>query len=204
MNWITPNTTLEGETVILLPLTETYFAALDKLGEEKKIWEFIPSDMSSSEKRLAVFLKALQMREEQTHYPFVIMHKQKNEIIGSTRLLDIFPQHRKLEIGWTWLHPDYWATSINFECKLLLLTFCFEELKACRVQLRTDENNIRSRKAIEKIGAQYEGILRHDLIRENGTHRNSAYFSIIDSEWIEKKQRLEEKLKRKCHEQSNR
>lgn len=203
MNWIAPNTTLEGETVMLLPLTEVYFDALDKLGEEKRIWEFIPSDMSSSEKRLAVFAKAIKFREEQMHYPFVVIHKQKNEVIGCTRLMEIFPRHKKLEIGWTWLHPDYWATSVNFECKLLLLTFCFEKLKAVRVQLKTDEFNKRSQKAIGKIGAKYEGILRHDMIRENGTIRNSACFSIIDTEWPETKLRLQENVKLKLNEQRN-
>lgn len=203
MNWIDENTILKSETVILLPLTEAYFGALDKLAEDKRIWEFILADMSTSEKRMEVFAKALIEREQQTQYPFVIMHKQRNEVVGCTRLMEIFPKHKKLEIGWTWMHPDYWATSINFECKLLLLTFCFEELKAIRVQLKTDENNKRSRKAIEKIGAQYEGILRHELIRDNGTIRNSAYFSIIDTEWPETKQRLEEKVKIKLNEPSH-
>ena len=101
------------------------------------------------------------------------------------------------------MHPDYWATAINYECKLLLLTFCFEKLQAVRVQLKTDEHNWRSRKAIEKIGARYEGILRHDMIRENGTIRNSAYFSIIDSEWPETKQQLQHKLTLKRDEQNN-
>ena len=122
--------------------------------------------------------------------PFVIIHKQDGKIIGSTRLMHIDPPHRKLEIGWTWLHPDYWATAVNLECKLLLLSFCFETLQAVRVQLRTDERNIRSRKAIAKIGGKYEGILRHDLIRDNGTFRNSAYFSLIHTEWSDAKTNL--------------
>ena len=97
--------------------------------------------------------------------------------------MNIEPVHKKLEIGWTWLHPEYWASEINLECKLLLMTFCFEEWNAVRVQLKTDENNIRSRKAIEKIGGQFEGVLRNDMIRDNGTNRNSVYFSILDTEW---------------------
>ena len=97
--------------------------------------------------------------------------------------MDIQPTHKKLEIGWTWLHPDYWTTKLNLECKYLLLTYCLEQIEAFRVQLKTDENNIRSRKAIVKIGGQFEGIIRNDMIRDNGTKRNSAYFSIIDSDW---------------------
>ena len=117
--------------------------------------------------------------------------------------MDIFPKHKKLEIGSTWLHPGYWATEINLECKLLLLTYCFEELKAVRVQLKTDENNIRSRKAIEKIGGQFEGVLRNEIIRDNGTKRNSAIYSIIDEEWTAKKERLIELFTKKMAQRRN-
>jgi RimJ/RimL family protein N-acetyltransferase len=105
--------------------------------------------------------------------------------------MDIQHKHKKLEIGTTWLHPDHWGTVINFECKLLLLTYAFETLRALRVQFKTDENNIRSRKAIEKVGGRFEGILRNDMLRDNGTRRNSAYFSIIEEEWSGVKKMLE-------------
>lgn len=183
MSWIPLNTILKGAFVELLPLEEKHFAALELLARDKRIWEFIPADMSNTAKCMKSFQNAILEREAGTQYPFVIVQQSSQKIIGSTRLMNIVPEHKKIEIGWTWLQPDYWATAVNPECKLLLLTFCFEELKAIRVQLKTDENNIRSRKAIMNIGAQYEGILRNDWIRENGTIRNSAYFSIIDSEW---------------------
>ncbi len=183
MNWIKRNTILKGELIELIPLEENHFEDLEFLAREKSIWEFIPADMSNSNKCFGVFSSAIIEREKGTQFPFVIFDKQKMKIIGSTRLMEIYPVHKKLEIGWTWLHPDYWSTPVNLECKLLLLTFCFEELKVIRVQLKTDENNIRSQKAIQKIGAQYEGILRNDMLRENGTKRNSAYYSIIDSDW---------------------
>ncbi len=114
--------------------------------------------------------------------------------MGSTRFLDIQPQHKKLEIGFTWLHPNYWGTKLNLECKLLLLTYCFEKLGAARVQLKTDQQNLRSRKAIEKIGGKFEGILRQDILRDNGTYRSSAYFSILDYEWPQCRIRLSELL----------
>jgi len=201
MNWIKENTTLHGETVDLLPMAESHFGALIELAKEKRIWEFIPIDMSTEEKCKAIFLKGFEERTAGTQFPFVIFHKKENKIIGSTRLMNIVLLHKGLEIGWTWLHPDYWATEVNLECKLLLLNFSFENLKAIRVQLKTDENNIRSRKAIEKIGAQYEGILRQDFIRDNGSFRNSAYFSILDKEWNEKKVKLTAlyKAKKKTH-----
>ena len=149
-------------------------------------------NMSDAANCLRHFNKALDDRQAGKQFPFVIIHKETSKIIGSTRLKDIRPEHRGIEIGWTWLHPDYWATGINEECKLLLLTFCFEDLKAIRVQLKTDENNLRSRKAIQKIGGTFEGILRQDLIRENGTIRTTAYFSLLDHEWPEKKINLKQ------------
>ncbi len=190
MNWIQPNTTLIGEMVELYPMEERHFAQLEILAQEKRIWEFIPADMNSKDKCMKAFNNALMEREKGTQFPFVIFYEPHQKIIGSTRLMNIEVPHKKLEIGWTWLHPSYWATAVNPECKLMLLTFCFEELKAIRVQLKTDENNIRSRKAIQKIGAQYEGILRQDYIRDNGTIRNTAYFSVLDHEWEGVKQNL--------------
>ncbi|MEP7196092.1 MAG: GNAT family protein [Saprospiraceae bacterium] len=197
MNWINPNTILEGELVKLMPLNKTHFEELSILAEENKIWEFIPIDMSSKTKRYQVFENAIIEKEKGTQLPFVIFHKQENKIIGSTRLMNIEWQHKKLEIGFTWLQPHYWATTVNLECKLLLLSFCFEELKTIRVWLKTDENNIRSHKAILKIGAKFEGVLRHDWIRDNGTIRNSAYFSIINNEWATAKENLLTLLKNK-------
>ena len=189
-NWISYPTTLTGQTVDLLSLNENHFEELITLAKDKRIWEFYPFDGSDTNTFKNILSSAIIERENGNQFPFVIFHKEKNKIIGSTRFLDIQLKHKKLEIGSTWLHPDYWATVINPECKLLLLSYCFEVLQAVRVQLKTDENNMRSRKAIEKIGGQFEGILRNDMIRDNNTKRNSAYFSIIDDEWKDKKARL--------------
>lgn len=203
MSWIHSNTILIGVQVALIPLAKEHFDELDLLARERKIWEFIPTDMSTHEKRYQVFSNAIIERVKGTQFPFVIYHQKDNKIIGSTRLMNIEPQHRKLEIGWTWLHPAYWSTAVNLECKLLLVKFCFEELKAIRVQLKTDENNIRSQKAIRKIGAQFEGVLRNDWIRDNGTIRNSVYFSIIDSEWENVNSNLVSLLNEKLNEPNN-
>lgn len=192
-SWIQHPVTLTGEIVTLLPLEQTHFKALETLARDKRIWQFYPIDGTNTEKIGSAFSEALTERANGNQLPFVIFHKSANKLIGSTRFLDIKPAHRKLEIGWTWLHPDYWATAVNLECKLLLLTYCFEQLKTVRVQLKTDENNLRSRKAIEKIGGHFEGILRNDMIRDNATRRHSAYYSIIEEEWQNKKQQLTER-----------
>ena len=192
ISWISYPTNLMGETVDLLSLEKKHFAELETLAKDKRIWEFYTYDGSDPDIFLDIFTSAIIEREKGNQFPFVIFHKRENKIIGSTRFLDIQPKHKKLEIGSTWLHPDYWATEVNPECKLLLLQHCFENLKAVRVQLKTDENNLRSRKAIEKIGGQFEGILRNDMIRDNNTKRNSAYYSIIDEEWDATKLKLVE------------
>lgn len=197
MHWIKSSASLEGTFIKLIPLEEKHFDELEILAKDKRIWEFIPFDMSNAEKCYHVFSNALVEREKGTQFPFVILHKKEMKIIGSTRFMNMEPKHKKLEIGWTWLHPDYWATAVNLECKLLLLTFCFETLNAIRVQLKTDENNLRSQKAIEKIGARWEGLLRNDWIRHNGTIRNSVYYSIIDTEWENAKENLNKLLQYK-------
>ncbi|WPR70308.1 GNAT family protein [Flavobacterium sp. NG2] len=188
-NWIEHPLTLESDNYCLLPLEMEHFKDLLEISKDKRIWEFYIVDGSNSEKLLQSWNTATIERKEGNQYPFVIKTKKDNKIIGSTHFLNIQPEHKKLEIGWTWIHPNYWNTNANKECKKLLLTYCFETLKANRVQLQTDENNIRSRKAIEKIGGKFEGILRNDLIRDNDTIRSSAYYSIISTDWaILKKQ----------------
>lgn len=191
-SWINYPTILQGQTVNLIPLEEMHFPVLEQLAKEERIWQFYPFDGTDSSRILSVLTTALAERNVETRFPFVIVHKAENKIIGSTSLLDLQPKNLKLEIGSTWLHPDYWATPVNLECKLLLLTHCFEKLNTVRVQLKTDENNVRSRKAIEKIGGQLEGIFRNDMLRDNNTRRNSAYYSIIQEEWPEKKIKLAE------------
>jgi len=189
-NWIDHPLNLEGEIVNLLSLEEEHILELEKLAKDKRIWEHYTLDGSNSERFIMAFEEGIAERKKGTEFPFVIYHKLENKIIGSTRFLDIQRKHLKLEIGWTWLHPDYWGTAVNLECKLLLLTFCFETLKTTRIKLKTDERNMRSRKAIEKIGGQFEGILRHDMLRDDRTNRNSASYSIIDKEWEIAKQKL--------------
>ncbi|MCB9315499.1 MAG: GNAT family N-acetyltransferase [Lewinellaceae bacterium] len=200
-NWIDNSTELNGTLVQLAPLKTDHFDALLEVAADKRIWTHYTLDGSKAERLRSALNDGLLEWRKGTQFPFVIVEKSSNRLIGSTRLLELQQVHRKLEIGWTWLHPDYWGTAVNLECKLLLLTFCFETLGATRVQLRTDENNIRSWKAIEKIGARFEGILRHDLIRDDGSHRNSAYFSIIEPEWKQVKLQLSEKLRSKMGDQ---
>ena len=185
---------LQGHHVDLQPLDLDDLPALYEVAADKALWKHIPTDCSRPDRFMESYTKSIQDRDAGIQYPFLILGRDARQIIGSTRLFDLHPQDRKLEIGWTWIAQAYWGTDVNLECKSLLLTFCFETLGARRVQLKTDELNIRSRKAIEKIGARFEGILRKDRIKEDGLSRNAAYYSIIDEEWPAVKEALLQKL----------
>jgi N-acetyltransferase len=190
MNWIQHPVILQGEKVRLVPLDNTHFPALLAIGRQEQIWEHMSMN-GADETRLAQHLKsAVLKRATGEQYPFTIIDRLQDKIIGSTMLHNIFPEHRKSEIGWTWLDPAYWRIGYNRECKLLLLTYCFETLRTVRVQFQTDECNQRSRTAILGIGATLEGVLRKERIRANGAFRNTAIYSITDNEWIQVKKRL--------------
>jgi len=195
MNWIQHPVILEGERVRLVPLDSAHFDELVQVAAQEQIWERM-SINGADKDRITQHLKtALLRRAVGEQYPFTIIDKVHNKIIGSTMFHNIFPEHRKLEIGWTWYDPAYWRTGHNRECKLLLLTYCFEVLNTVRVQLQTDENNERSRTAILGIGATFEGTMRKERIRANGAYRNTAMYSIIDDEWAEVKAKLQKSLK---------
>ncbi len=183
MNWIQHPVILQGKKVKLVPLENAHFGELLEVAKDEKIWEHISINGADGDRLLLHLKSAVLKRATAEQYPFTVIDVKTNKIIGSTLFHNIYPEHRKLEIGWTWYDPAYWRTGYNRECKLLLLTYCFETLKTVRVQLQTDENNHRSRTAILGIGATFEGILRKERIRANGVLRNTAMYSIIDDEW---------------------
>ena len=193
MNWIQHPVILQGDKVKLVPLDNAQFPELLEIGKDERIWEHISINGADTERLTQHLKSAVLKRATGEQYPFTVIDIKTNKIIGSTLFHNIFPEHRKLEIGWTWYDPAYWRTGYNRECKLLLLTYCFETLKTVRVQLQTDENNQRSRTAILGIGATFEGILRKERIRANGAFRNTVMYSIIDIEWPDVKAGLNRK-----------
>ena len=180
-----------GKTVELRPLETKHFEELLILSKDKDLWEFYPWNYSDTQTFLASYEDTIKERELGKAYPFVIYHKTSQKIIGSTLLFDISAVDRKLEIGRTWLIKEFWKIGINTECKLLLLTFCFETLQTVRVQLKATATNIRSRRAIEKIGGKLEGVIRKERLMPNGSFRNTAIYSILDDEWRDVKCRLD-------------
>lgn len=189
--WIPYPLVLEGEQVRLIPLEVEHLEALYQAGCDPELWKLVPSDCSERATFMANYTQAIAARSQGMQYPFVIQDKKIGALIGSTRFFELYPLDKKLEIGWTWITQAYWGTTINLECKLLLMTYSFEVLQTNRVQLKTKDTNIRSRKAIEKIGGVFEGILRKDKIQADGSTRNAAYYSILDTEWQQAKRKIE-------------
>ncbi|HXU28350.1 MAG TPA: GNAT family N-acetyltransferase [Bacteroidia bacterium] len=124
--WINHPLTLEGNKVKLIPLEKEHFSELLDIAKDEKIWEHMPIDWLGKKDLNEVLLEAISFRDAGQQYPFVVIDKATNKIIGSTRFLKISPDFKNLEIGWTWYKPLYWGTGINKECKFLLLQYCFE------------------------------------------------------------------------------
>lgn len=189
-NTLFENIELVGKHTKVIPMTKEHTEDLYLAGKDQRIWSYMPMTVYSSVDMAELVDTALEDKHSGKAFPFVILNRDNNQIIGSTRFLDISIRNKKLEIGWTWLSPTVWRTTINTEVKYLLLNHCFETLGTIRVQLKTDERNVRSQKAIERIGAVKEGTLRNHRIMPDGFYRHSVYFSIIDSEWPTVKKNL--------------
>lgn len=179
---------LTGETVQLEPLRQEHAQGLYNRGHNAGDWVHLPRacfiDMADTRQWIDEALAA------PGQLPFAIVEKAKNRVIGSTRYLNIRPEHRSLEIGWTWLGQQWQRTAANTEAKLLLLSHAFDRLGCVRVEFKTDARNARSQRALERIGATREGVLRKHMIVQGNFARDSVYFSVIDSEWPEVRERL--------------
>lgn len=178
---------LEDKLVRLEPLSAAHFELLLPTAMQLPLWEFTLVKIRTPEDFRKYFDTALLEQQQQRSYPFAIYNKQLKQYMGCTRFGNIDLQHKKLEIGWTWLHPQLHATGFNQHCKFLLLSFCFEQLNLNRVELKTSTLNLRSQKAMLKIGAVKEGILRNNFINDDGSIRSSVHFSFIREEWPETK-----------------
>lgn len=185
---------LTGETVKLLPMELEHISDLWEAAKPEEIWEFTSGIVTSIEECSNMVESAIADREKGISYPFVIREIESNRIVGSTRFLDISPFHKSVEIGWTWYHPSVWRTRVNTECKFLLLEHSFEKWNLNRVQLKTDARNVRSQKAIERIGGVKEGILRQDRVIHNGFIRDTVFYSFLKEEWPQVREQLLSKL----------
>jgi RimJ/RimL family protein N-acetyltransferase len=185
---------LEGEHVRLEPLSAKHAEGLFNCGQQADDWAWMPhgcfSDLAECQRWIDEALAAPDQ------LAFAIVESAGNQAVGSSRYLTIRPEHRGLEIGWTWLGRDWQGTAVNTETKLLLLQHAFETLAAIRVEFKTDARNERSQKALERIGATREGVFRNHMIVQQGHLRDSVYFSITREDWPRVKAGLLEKLGR--------
>ncbi|MCJ8014766.1 GNAT family N-acetyltransferase [Paenibacillus sp. KQZ6P-2] len=187
---INTNIVLEGETVRLVPMEDRHKAELSRILLSAQVWEFTWRTIKTAEELDQVLTTALENKINGSQLPFTIVDQMTGAIIGTTRIGDIDMKNRNVEIGWTWLSPDYWRTRVNTECKYLLLRHCFEELKLIRVQFSVSGQNVRSQRAVERLGARKEGVFRKHRIKPDGSIHDNIFYSIVDDEWPDVKEKL--------------
>jgi N-acetyltransferase len=185
---------LEGHWVRLEPMREDHADGLARVALDPDIWRHLPILLAGRADVDAWVKNALQNRETGAELPFVQIERESGNIIGSTRLMDIRPEHRGVEIGYTWIARPWRRTRINSEAKFLLLRYLFEDVGCIRVALKTDLLNERSQRAIERLGARREGVLRKHMIVQGGRFRDTVYYSILDEEWPGIRARMHEEL----------
>ena len=188
---------MESKRVILRPLIQKDAQSLYKnVGTDPEIFQWMtfagPKSMEDYESLTARLVKESETDQRKS---FAVVLKENSEVIGHTSFMDYQERNKSIEIGTTFYAKKYWRSFVNSECKLMLLTEAFEVQKLHRVTLKTDGKNERSKSAISRIGATYEGALRENMQRPDGSWRDTAYFSILENQWPEIKKRLIEKIK---------
>jgi N-acetyltransferase len=178
--WEAP--TLEGRVVRLEPLDARHADGLWEASRDPRTWRWLPIAQPQTPHELDAWIDdALARAASGVDLPLVTIHAGR--VVGSTRFLALRPEHRSVEIGWTWLHPSVWGAGVNVEAKLLMLGHAFDAWGCRRVELKTDALNERSRDAMEAMGATFEGIHRKHMLVREGENRDSAWYSVVDDEW---------------------
>jgi len=183
--------TLETQLIKLVPMTMDHLDAYCKAGNYPEVWRWMPMNRCANETVARDWLNdaIIEMRAGR-QLALMIIDKQTNELVGSTRLFRLNEKDRCLELGYTFITPKFQRMHVNSHAKFLLLQYAFEVLKLTRVEICTNEFNQQSRTAIKRIGGQFEGVLRKHRKSPNGEYRNTAMFSIIDDEWSAVKAKL--------------
>ncbi len=187
--------TLSTSKVTLQPLTIAHLADFYQAGNFAEIWRWsLPNPCQSLAAAKAWLLYSQEQAEKGRQIPFAIFDNNSKQLVGSTRFCSINQQDRSVEIGFTFVTPNYQQSYINTHAKYCLLAHAFEVLNVIRVEFKSHEKNEKSRCAIARLGAKYEGLLRNQRILVDGSFRNTAIFSIIQSEWPQVKQALINKM----------
>lgn len=192
MSWLTSQT-LVGDLVTLEPLSMEHCSALQEAIKDGEGWKVWYTNLPSPDSMSTYINSALRMVEKGA-LAFAIRHNASGKIIGSTRIYDVKPEHRRAMIGYTWYEMSWRRTGVNTESKYLLLKLLFEQYQAIAVEFHTHIFNHSSRDAILRLGAKQDGILRNHQIMRDGTYRDTLVFSIIESEWPAVKRNLHHKL----------
>ena len=182
--------TLRGAHATLEPLQGEHVDALREAAEDGELWRLWYTSVPAPDRVEAYVSTALKLRENAHEMPFVVRENGDGTIVGSTRYMNVVPEHRRVEIGTTWYAKRVQRTAVNTDCKLLLLTHAFEVLECIAVEFRTSWFNFRSREAIARLGAKQDGVLRNHQITPDGVYRDTVVFSILESEWPQVKRNL--------------
>jgi len=191
--WVQP-VTLEGSIVRLEPLSVAHLDGLAEVAFDESIWQWTlarPTDVAG----LRAWMEtAIAHLDDGSEMPFATIDQESDRPIGSSRFMSIVPEHRRLEIGWTWVAPAWQRTGANQEAKYLQLRHAFEDLGANRVEFKTDSLNEKANPALLAIGATFEGTFRNHMIMPGGRLRHSNYYSLTVEEWPDRKAKLEARL----------
>ena len=183
-NFLDQEVVLEDERARLEPLTRDHFNVLMAIAlSNRDIWKFTLANITDEESFSNYFNTALKERENKASYPFAMFDKKENRYAGCTRFANISSRDKRMEIGWTWIDPLLQGSSLNKHNKFLMLQFAFETLGLNRVELKTAGTNLKSQRAMEKIGATREGVLRKHSINDIGVTRDTVYYSFINDDW---------------------
>jgi N-acetyltransferase len=195
--WEGLSTRLEGEIVVLEPLQRKHEEELRAVAADPEIWRWMTVHGHEPDTFTRWLDVTLEAAEEGREAPFAIVLRETGQVVGSTRYLSLRPEHRGLEIGYTWHGRGVWGKGINIEAKYLLLEHAFERVGCIRVEFKTDAKNERARAALEALPARFEGVfLSHMLVRD-GAVRDSAWYAITDAEWPAVKRNLQRRIGQK-------
>jgi len=187
---------LEGDRVRLEPISLEHLPELAQVAFEPSIWRWISRRITNLDDLRNFIDIALAEVRAGTSIVWVTRSVSNGHVAGATRFYEISQEHRTMELGWTWLHPDFHRTGINVEAKYLQLRHAFEQMNAMRVALKTHHENLKSQTAIAAMGAKFEGVSRNHMIMPDGSIRHSYWYSIVREDWPEVKANLEVRLSR--------
>lgn len=185
---------LSGYDIRLAPMTTDHTSGLAKAAADGELWDIRVTSVPRPEETESYVATALQGRDDEHRFPFVVLNQASGEVMGSTSYHDILPAVRRVEIGYTWYAKSWQRTHVNTACKLLLLTHAFETLNCNVVGWRTDNFNFASQRAIERLGAKKDGVIRGHALRRDGTIRDTVMYSVTRGEWPEIRAHLAARL----------